>query len=167
MKWVTLNNIPNLKSCKAEIFYYSQHRCSSVSEQIEIFRAQAAQLTDVWHKAAENAKLHEPQTEGSERNLMINNMQEEDSAPVLNQTLSDPATQEELIPKDKPRHKRPLYDIYQEQFHGFQCHDPKRPLLNGALSPSDLLSGEDESFEEESSPLRDEKRKEKSFSPLE
>ena len=152
-KWVTLSNIPNLKSCKAKIFYYSQHRCSSSSEEIEIFRSQKAEITDVWHKVAEHVKLRELEVEESKRKLLVNHMQEEGAPVVLNQILSESTPfvsqgvlQEELITHDKP--PRSLYDIYQEQFNNLWCTDPKKPLLNSGFYPSDFPQRHEEHEEE-------------------
>ncbi len=143
IKWVTLDNIPNLKSCKAKIFYFSQHRCSSMNyEEIEIFSSEKADLTDTWHKVASHAKLTEPEIDKSKRELMINNVQEEE----------DPIS-EELIYHEEPSR----YEIYQAEFHNLKCYDPKRPLLSGVmLSPSHFHGeenfsskhgeGEEESF---------------------
>ena len=60
-KWINLKNVTDLESCKAKMFYSSQHRTDAFQEEIEIFRAQAAQLTDIWHKAANYSQIHGPQ----------------------------------------------------------------------------------------------------------
>ncbi len=157
IKWVTLNSIPNLKSCKAKIFYYSQHRCSSRYEEIEIFRSQKAELTDVWHKVASHAKLHD---EKSKRKLMVNNIQEEDPTKSdLNSFDSQEILQKELIPNEI---SRSLCEVYQERFNDLWCFDPKRPLLNSGYDPSDF-SSEYKVRENESASSKYEENEEESF----